>query len=162
MFKNRKTGIIFFAIFVVALIMFFPNLGNSKEYKDTNGEENYSLCKITDEDIIKGIDHSGLTGISSEENEKNGEFYYVGRYFNGSTALNTLESLTTNNTIEIQKFSVTKGNARLLVLADNKIIHDFTPNESGQSFSLDNLEGEIFLVVAGESANFEVVFKVLT
>ncbi|MBQ7115905.1 MAG: hypothetical protein IJN94_05765 [Clostridia bacterium] len=160
MFKNRKTGIIIFAIFVVALIMFFPNLGNSKEYKDTNGEENYSLCKITDEDIIKGIDHSGLTGISSEENEKNGKYYYVGKYFNGSTALNTLESLTTNNTIEIQKFSVTKGNARLLVLADNKIIHDFTPNESGQSFSLDNLEGEIFLVVAGESSNFEVIFKV--
>ena len=160
MFKNRKTGIIIFAIFVVALIMFFPNLGNSKEYKDTNGEENYSLCKITDEDIIKGIDHSGLTGISSEENEKNGKYYYVGKYFNGSTALNTLESLTTNNTIEIQKFSVTKGNARLLVLADNKIIHDFTPNESGQSFSLENLEGEIFLVVAGESSNFEVIFKV--
>ena len=160
MFKNRKTGIIIFAIFVVALIVFFPNFGNSKEYKDTNGEENYSLCKITDEDIIKGIDHSGLTGISSEENEKNGEFYYVGRYFNGSTALNTLESLTTNNTIEIQKFSVTKGNARLLILADNEIVHDFALNESGQSFSLTNLQGEIYLVIAGESSNFEVIFKV--
>ena len=51
MFKNRKTGIIIFAIFVVALITFFQNIGTTKEYKDTNGEDNYSLCKITDEDI---------------------------------------------------------------------------------------------------------------
>ena len=63
---------------------------------------------------------------------------------------------------EIQKFSVTKGNARLLILADDKIVHDFIPNESGQNFSLNNLKGEIFLVVAGESANFEVVFKVIS
>ena len=55
MFKNRKTAIIIFAIFIVALIAFFPSIGSTKEYKDTNGEDNYSLCKITDEDIIKQI-----------------------------------------------------------------------------------------------------------
>ncbi|MBE6751623.1 MAG: hypothetical protein E7556_03745 [Ruminococcaceae bacterium] len=160
MFKNRKTGIIIFAIFVVALIMFFPNLGNSKEYKDTNGEDNYSLCKITDEDIIEGMDSSTLNIVTFDE-VKN-EYWYLGKLFNGSTTLGTANPLTSSDTIEIQKFSVTKGNARLLILADDKIVHDFIPNESGQNFSLNNLEGEISLVVAGESANFEVVFKVIS
>ena len=55
MFKNSKTGIIIFAVFVVAAIAFFPTIGsNVKEYKDTNGENDFSLCKITDEDIIEG------------------------------------------------------------------------------------------------------------
>ena len=158
MFKNRKTAIIIFAIFIVALIAFFPSIGSTKEYKDTNGEDNYSLCKITDEDIIEGMDSSTLNIVTFDE-VKN-EYWYLGKLFNGSTTLGTANSLTSSNTIEIQKFSVTKGNARLLILADNKIVHDFIPNESGQNFSLNNLEGEIFLVVAGESANFEVVFKV--
>lgn len=158
MFKNKLTGIIIFAVFVVALIAFFPNINSTKEYKDTNGEENYSLCKITDEDIIEGMDSSNLNIVTFDE-EKN-EYWYLGKFFNGSTALGTANSLTASDTIEIQKFSVTKGNARLLILANEKIVHDFTPNESGQSFSLTNLEGEITLVIAGESANFEVVFKV--
>lgn len=160
MFKNRKTGIIIFAIFIVALIAFFPNIGTTKEYKDTNGEDNYSLCKITDEDIIEGMDSSTLNIVTFDE-VKN-EYWYLGKLFNGSTTLGTANSLTSSNTIEIQKFSVTNGNARLLILADDKIVHDFIPNESGQNFSLNNLEGEILLVVAGESANFEVVFKVLS
>ena len=160
MFKNRKTAIIIFAIFIVALIAFFPSIGSTKEYKDTNGEDNYSLCKITDEDIIEGMDSSTLNIVTFDE-VKN-EYWYLGKLFNGSTTLGTANSLTSSNTIEIQKFSVTKGNARLLILADDKIVHDFIPNESGQNFSLNNLEGEILLVVAGESANFEVVFKVLS
>ena len=53
MFKNSKTSIIIFAVLVVAAIAFFPTIGsNVKEYKDTNGENDFSLCKITDEDII--------------------------------------------------------------------------------------------------------------
>lgn len=160
MLKNKKTGIIIFAIFVIALIAFFPNIGSTKEYKDTNGENNYSLCKITDEDIIEGMDSSTLNIVTFDE-EKN-EYWYLGKFFNGSTTLGTANDLTSNNTIEIQKFSVTKGNARLLILADDKIVYDFTPNESNQSFSLDNLNGNIRLVIAGESSNFEVVFKVLS
>lgn len=158
MFKNRKTAIIIFAIFVVALIMFFPNLGNSKEYKDTNGEENFSLCKITDEDIIEGMDSTTLNIVTFDESKN--EYWYLGKFFNGSTTLGTANSLTSSDTIEIQKFSVTKGNARLLILADDEIVYDFTPNESNQSFSLGNLTGNIRLIIAGESSNFEVVFKV--
>ena len=53
MFKNSKTSIIIFAVLVVAAIAFFPTIGsNVKEYKDTNGENDFSLCKITDEDIV--------------------------------------------------------------------------------------------------------------
>ena len=158
MFKNRKTGIIIFAIFIVALIAFFPNIGNTKEYKDTNGEDNYSLCKITDEDIIEGIDSSTLNIVTFDE-AKN-EYWYLGKFFNGSTTLGTANDLTADNTIVIQQFSVTKGNTRLLILADDKIVHDFTPNESNQEYSLNNLQGDISLVVAGESANFEVFFYV--
>ncbi len=159
MFKNSKTSIIIFAVLVVAAIAFFPTIGsNVKEYKDTNGENDFSLCKITDEDIIEGMDSSTLNIVTFDE--KQNEYWYLGKYFNGSTSLDTGTPLTKNNTINIQKFSVTKGNARLLILADNTIVHDFIPNESNQELSLNNLQGDISLVIAGESTNFEVIFKV--
>lgn len=159
MFKNSKTSIIIFAILVVAAIAFFPTIGNNvKEYKDTNGENDFSLCKITDEDIIEGMDSSTLNIVTFDEEQN--EYWYLGKYFNGSTSLSTGTPLTKNNTINIQKFSVTKGNARLLILADNTIVHDFSPNESNQELSLNNLQGDISLVIAGESTNFEVIFKV--
>lgn len=159
MFKNSKTSIIIFAVLVVAAIAFFPTIGsNVKEYKDTNGENDFSLCKITDEDIIEGMDSSTLNIVTFDEEQN--EYWYLGKYFNGSTSLSTGTPLTKNNTINIQKFSVTKGNARLLVLADNTIVHDFSPNESNQELSLNNLQGDISLVIAGESTNFEVIFKV--
>lgn len=159
MFKNSKTSIIIFAVLVVAAIAFFPTIGsNVKEYKDTNGENDFSLCKITDEDIIEGIDSSTLNIVTFDE-AKN-EYWYLGKFFNGSTTLGTANDLTADNTIVIQQFSVTKGNTRLLILADDKIVHDFTPNESNQEYSLNNLQGDISLVVAGESANFEVFFYV--
>lgn len=159
MFKNSKTSIIIFAVLVVAAIAFFPTIGsNVKEYKDTNGENDFSLCKITDEDIIEGMDSSTLNIVTFDEEQN--EYWYLGKYFNGSTSLSTGTPLTKNNTINIQKFSVTKGNARLLILADNTIVHDFTPNESNQELSLNNLQGDISLVIAGESTNFEVIFKV--
>ena len=159
MFKNSKTSIIIFAVLVVAAIAFFPTIGsNVKEYKDTNGENDFSLCKITDEDIIEGMDSSTLNIVTFDEEQN--EYWYLGKYFNGSTSLSTGTPLTKNNTINIQKFSVTKGNARLLILADNTIVHDFIPNESNQKLSLNNLQGDISLVIAGESTNFEVIFKV--
>ena len=159
MFKNSKTSIIIFAVLVVAAIAFFPTIGsNVKEYKDTNGENDFSLCKITDEDIIEGMDSSTLNIVTFDEEQN--EYWYLGKYFNGSTSLDTGTPLTENNTINIQKFSVTKGNARLLILADNTIVHDFIPNESNQELSLNNLQGDIILVIAGESTNFEVIFKV--
>lgn len=159
MFKNSKTSIIIFAVLVVAAIAFFPTIGsNVKEYKDTNGENDFSLCKITDEDIIEGMDSSTLNIVTFDEEQN--EYWYLGKYFNGSTSLSTGTPLTKNNTINIQKFSVTKGNARLLILADNTIVHDFIPNESNQEISLNNLQGDISLVIAGESTNFEVIFKV--
>ena len=159
MFKNSKTSIIIFAVLVVAAIAFFPTIGsNVKEYKDTNGENDFSLCKITDEDIIEGMDSSTLNIVTFDEEQN--EYWYLGKYFNGSTSLSTGTPLTKNNTINIQKFSVTKGNARLLILAENTIVHDFTPNESNQELSLNNLQGDISLVIAGESTNFEVIFKV--
>ncbi|MBE6815277.1 MAG: hypothetical protein E7522_07505 [Ruminococcaceae bacterium] len=159
MFKNSKTSIIIFAVLVVAAIAFFPTIGsNVKEYKDINGENDFSLCKITDEDIIKGMDSSTLNIVTFDEEQN--EYWYLGKYFNGSTSLDTGTPLTENNTINIQKFSVTKGNARLLILADNTIVHDFIPNESNQELSLNNLQGDISLVIAGESTNFEVIFKV--
>lgn len=158
MLKNKKTAIVIFIGFIIALIFFFPSTGSTKDYKDTNGEDNYSLCKITDEDIIKGMDSSTLNIVTFDEEQN--EYWYLGKYFNGSTSLDTGTPLTENNTINIQKFSVTKGNARLLILADNTIVHDFSPNESNQELSLNNLQGDISLVIAGESTNFEVIFKV--
>ena len=62
--------------------------------------------------------------------------------------------------LEIKTVKATKGNLRLVILSDNQIIHDFLINQPNQTYSIDESQGDISLVVAGESANFEVVFTV--
>lgn len=157
MFKNPKTMIIILAVLIVGIIAILPSFGNTaKEIKDTNGEDNFSLCEISDEDIIKGMEDSGISSISDSDDK----YHYVGKAFNGVTTLGTDEPLNSYDKLEIKTVKATKGNLRLLILSDNHIIHDFTINQPNQTYSIDESQGDISLIVAGESANFEVVFTV--
>ena len=63
-------------------------------------------------------------------------------------------------TIRVTQFTVTDGNARLVVVADGKIVHDFDLNSGEQTYTLTNFSENAALKIAGESATFDLEFYI--
>ena len=54
---------------------------------------------------------------------------------------------------------ITKGNARLVLVIDDKIVHSFALNEENQQLSLNNVTGKVCLKLAGETTGYTVTYK---
>ncbi|MBR2875768.1 MAG: hypothetical protein IKC01_01385 [Clostridia bacterium] len=156
MFKNPKTMLILFVLAVIAIFALFPTFGNNIDIKDTNGPENYSLCKLTDEDIIEGIDGD----IIESTQEGSDTHFFTGRLFSGAEAIYNFENPDKSYTINLSKISVTEGNLRIVVVVDNKIVYDFEPNKPSQSYTVSGFTDNASLRVAGESAVFDLKFEI--
>ena len=126
--------------------------------EDTNGETDFTLQTITDADIIEGMNTmsfmSSQSSVTVNGVSKNkisvGTMSGVMELYEGR--LNN-ESLTV-----VLSGSVTKGNARIVVVLENEIVHDFELNAADQSFTLENASGRVYIKIAGESAGFSVEY----
>ena len=156
MFKNPKTMLILLVLAVVAVFSLFPTLSNNIDIKDTNGPENYSLCELTDEDIIEGIDGD----ITETTQQGSDTHFFTGRLFSGAEVLYNFENPGKSYTITLSKISVTEGNLRIVLVVDNKIVYDFEPNKPSQSYTVSGFTNNASLRVAGESAIFDLKFKI--
>ena len=77
--------------------------------------------------------------------------------FTGVTEVFDATAISGKYTIYINKFDVDKGNVKLVLVQDDKIVHEFTPNEAAQEYTLENASGSrISLRIAGESADFKL------
>lgn len=139
-------------VVIVAAVIAF--VGNDLEHiEDTNGADNYSLQKITDEDIInlnlgtKGS-FNERTGFVSETVE------YSADKFTGVMELYDEYVIANQLDITVNHAQVTSGNFRIVLLVNDEIVHDFTLNELTQTYTLENVSGYVSLRVAGESAAF--------
>lgn len=127
-------------------------------YEDTNGEDDFSLQTITDEDIIKGVNTSQFfTSTSSSD----GTTTCKAKTMSGVVEL--YEGKRENEGIKIDVSSeITKGNARLVLVFNDEIVHDFDLNGKDQSFVMENVTGKFSLRIAGESTGYSVTYTVYT
>jgi len=135
------------------------------ETKDLNGEDDFSLAVLSDEDICAedtvcycvafGINASGSKSYVDKD-----YYYHDGDTVKASanTPLSGVSPLQlTYGTAETITFTVecarTKGNMRVVLLDENlDIIHDFSVTEKS-SYTVNNAKGKEFEIrVAGESA----------
>ncbi len=138
------------------------------ETKDLNGEDDFSLAVLTDEDICAednvcycvgfGLSASGSKSYADEDYLHDGDTVEASAY----TPLSGVSLLQlTYGTSETITFTVecdrTKGNVRIVLLDENlDIIHDFSVTEKS-SYTVNNAKGKEFEIrVAGESAEFAV------
>ncbi|MBQ8564038.1 MAG: hypothetical protein IJ443_09160 [Firmicutes bacterium] len=133
--------------------------GCSTTYEDTNGPDDYTLQTITDENIINldigasGLVHKETTlfGFTSEE--------YYSDNFNGVEPLHlTNFILPSDIQIYVSYVTVNSGNFRMVVVNEDKIIHEFVPGTFNETIRFENLKGSFAIHVAGESADFEMFF----
>ena len=125
-------------------------------YEDTNGDEDFTLQTLTEQDILDGGSSSEFL---SSNVTVNGKITYKAKKLSGVKVL--YEKKLKGETFEISLSStVSKGNARLVLASEDEILHEFALNEANQSFTLENFSGRVYLRLAGESAEYSVSFAV--
>lgn len=142
--------------------------GTNAEIKDLNGEADFSLASLTDEDICaeKTSYHCVAVRLSSS-----GSKSYVDKDYlydvdtvkvSATTPFSGVYILqATYGKTDTVRFTVecarTKGNLRLVLVDENSdIIHDFSVTE-GSSYTVNDAKGKEFEIrAAGESAEFAV------
>lgn len=148
------------AILVFALMLSLGGCMSAGGIEDTNGEEDLSLQTITDKDIIEGMGSTRFMS-SSSNSTVNGVSKSVHKAKTMSGVLELYEDRLKNETLDITvSCEITKGNARLVLIVDGEIVHDFDLNGADQSLVLDNVSGNVSLKIAGESAGYAVSYTV--
>lgn len=141
-------------LLTVAIVMSFAGCVMSK-YKDTNGESDFSLQTITDADILQG---TGTSKLMYSKFTINNKTEFKAKTMSGVETV--WERRLSDETLELTVSSTfTKGNARLVLLVDDEIVHDFSLNEQDQQFNLEHVTGKVRLKLACESAGFSVTYE---
>ena len=131
------------------------------KYEDTNGENNYNLQTITDENIINldvgasnlGYKESNIMGITSSE--------YYSKDFNGVEQLYLTDYILESDPIlTVNYINVKSGNFKFVVILDDEIIKVIPNDAFAQTYYFEDIKGTFSIHVAGESANVEFDFYV--
>lgn len=141
-------------LFILLLILLMTSC-SSMHIEDKNGEADYSLCELSDKDIIHG--HSTIYQSSYTKTTKTGATVSA-KKMSGVSNLKTIKPKGKTLTIYTE-FTLTSGNARLVLLEGDKIIYDF--NLLGNdSYTISLSEATYNLRLAGESLNFKLTYRV--
>ena len=129
---------------------------HATSYEDTNGSDDFSLQTLTEEDILHS---SGSTRIMSSTVTLNSQTTCKVKTMSGVVELYSrrMDGGYFGITVSSQ---VTKGNARLVLIVNDEIVHEFDLNRQDQYFALGNVSGKVSLKIAGESTGYNITFTV--
>lgn len=140
---------------IVTFITLFFTGFTAPSYQDTNGETDFSLQSITDQDILEG---TNTIKILSSKLTKNNQTVCKAKTLSGVDEL--IKVRMQNEPLDLAvSCEIIKGNARLVLIVDDEIIHEFALNEADQHFTLENVTGTVRLKMAGENCGYTVTFE---
>lgn len=154
--KNKLFVPVIIVVVIIGAVMLFNS--DLKHIEDTNGAENFELQTITDEDIAKiemgslnvGTSKNSITNMTEISSSKFTGIYEV---------LYTNLIGKSDFLLNIYDFQVNGGNFKMAVVHDGKIVKTLT-EENYEETLLEDINGTVSLVIAGESADFS--FKMTT
>lgn len=173
-FSRKKTDAIIIVILAVVILAVFCGLvlpalirafRFESKYEDLNGEDDYSLCVITEENVLQGTDcEMWMSGSSFDGNPTNveglqgedvdwDECYYQAEIFDGVCVAQATR--TDQETITLSLTStVTQGNFEIFILIDGEIYGQVSAN-CEKELQLNGIQNrDVLVVIAGEGANF--------
>ena len=148
--KAKKLLFTVVAILLIAIAVVWFLGDNMRHIEDTNGADNFELQTITDENICN-LDMGSLNVNVSESfnttTYKSGCFSGVYEVFSENIITNRYE-------ITVNHARVDSGNFKMVLCVNDEIVHTFALNELTQTYVLENVNGNVSLRIAGESADF--------
>ncbi len=139
------------SLVILSLIMAFT-LTSCAHIKDTNGKDDYSLNTITDEEIINSTSSVVSTSIGIQKGD---EYTYKFGKISGVKVITTFDF--TGYLLVETNLEITKGNAKLVLVNDGKIIKTFNNNQADNYFG--RISGKCYLKLAGESAKVTLTIE---
>lgn len=146
---------------MLVLLMFFSLSACGTEYEDTNGDDDFTLQTITDDDIINL--RTGSSGMSSRESSVGAisSSEYSSKNFNGVDQLFQTNYIGNSDvTLTVGYLNVTAGNFRMVVINNDEIIFDVPLGSAAEAYIFEDINGSFAVHVAGESAAVEFNFSV--
>ena len=131
------------------------------EYEDTNGDDNFDLQTITDEDIIHL--QTGSSGLSYSETSVSiiSSSEYYSKIFNGVEQLYLANYFADSDVVvTVGYLNVTAGNFRMVVINNDEIIFDIPLDSAAEAYTFEDVNGSFAIHIAGESAAFELNLSV--
>ena len=138
---------------VVALLWMFSD-SILKHIPDTNGPEDFSLTTITDSNIInRDMGSIGIVGVSQSVLTGDG-YEFSAKKFTGVYDIFHDNFIGKSDfVLDLTNFVVTEGNVRLVVIHNDQIVAELTP-DTFIEYRLEDISGTVALRIAGESAAF--------
>ena len=162
--KGNPLFLIGISVLTLAVYLFLFTGGDHIE--DANGPDDYSLATLTDADIL--ADSREFVG---GPNRNTGRIYLPGGWelsdgvelyseeFSGvADILWSDYILPSDFCLNIDSFTVTGGNFRMVVINNGQIIAEIEPGENIQC-RIDGLTGYTVVRIAGESAAFSITMS---
>ncbi len=138
---------------LIILLLIMPMLlvlSSCSHIDDLNGEDDYTLATLTDEDIINK--NNSVSSFSIGSASKN-EYAYVIKKISGVKEIKSLK-VNNNQLVIYTDLKVSKGNCKLVLIKDKKIIKEFKINENDNFVTSEN--GTYIIKLAAESAQIEL------
>jgi len=138
----------YYLIVILLLFILLSGCGFG-QIEDINGEDNYQLATLTEEDLVKSKSSSVIIG--SFVSTKNNKYTQKVKKMSG---VSKIIDLSDNSSYSIA-FNVTSGNGLVGITCGDDIIKLVNPNSS-VNISVPN--GKKYIVqVVGESLEFEII-----
>ena len=141
---------------IIFIIFLSITLTSCSHIEDTNGPDDYSLVKISDEEIL-GV-RSASTKIGSFQTQAGRTIKVKVSKFSGVENLQSFKTTNSDITFTVS-VTVTSGNFKAMLVQEGKIIHTFNNNVSNQVVTVKQGTGTVSLYVAGESAKYNITLQ---
>jgi hypothetical protein len=142
--------------FILIILFFFTILilTGCNQIEDSNGNDDYTIQTISNEDIIKKSSYSALGFV---ETNINGKYTKKANKFSGVYKVLSVEANNEKLSISMES-SVTAGNFRIVLIKGDEIIDDFELNTT-DTITIDNANGTYIVKIVGESAKFTLKYS---
>ena len=142
----------FIGIIMICTLIVVACCSCTSHIKDTNGDDNFSLATLTEEQVIKN--NSSVSNVSVSNQWGNKYELKINKF----SGVKELKRITVSGTQTITAtVNVSAGNFRMVLVKDGKIAYDFEVNETS---STTVSAGTYIIKIAGESAAFNLSFSV--
>lgn len=151
--KNLLLLLVAIALVVVGLFWIFGD-GGPEHIADTNGPEDFSLTTITDANIVNR-DMGSIGGPTISKSILSGDGYeFSAKKFTGVYEILYDNFIGKSDfVLDLTNFVVTEGNFRMVVVHNDQIVAELTP-DTFIEYRLEDISGTVALRIAGESAAF--------
>lgn len=158
--EKIKKILMFVAIVVFAVVAVFWFMDSDiKHIEDTNGEDNYKLQTISDSEIINMS--VGAKGLKKSTGRISNTTTYSSNKFTGVEQIYMTNIVANRMEFNVNHVRVDSGNFKMVLVVNDKIVHEFKLNELMQTYVLEDVKGTVSLMIAGESADFQFDYTVI-